>query len=428
VFPRSALALLGALFALTDISSAQWGGSDPDAKRSATAGLDRPQGAVSPLASPEALANLQRAIDRYRQIDAAGGWQPIPKGPPLRAGDNDERVDLLRQRLAAEGEISRGGGFGFGFASAFDATLEEALKRLQERHGLRPSGILNGETLTMLNIPASVRVVQLTRSAERMAELLPHMQSGRHVLVNIPSFELQVVSGGEVLLYSRVIVGKPATATPSVHATARAVDLMPYWHVPPGVAQRAIIPAIRKDPTYLARERIRVFSAWGGAEVDPSQVNWNAPQSSRYVFRQDPGPHNALGLVRIDMPNQYTVYMHDTPLKRLFESRSRAYSAGCVRVRGVYALAGLLLGEDEESVRRRLEPLLAAGEKTTLRIANPVPVHFAYLTAWADPDGRVEFRHDLYDKDGVQAEIAAVGPVAAAPVDPWHTRVFDVSP
>jgi murein L,D-transpeptidase YcbB/YkuD len=193
------------------------------------------------------------------------------------------------------------------------------------------------------------------------------------------------------------------------------------------VAQRAIIPAVRKDPTYLARERIRVFSAWGGAEVDPSQVNWNAPQSTRYVFRQEPGPHNALGLVRIDMPNQYTVYMHDTPLKRLFDSRSRAYSAGCVRVRSIYALAGLLLGEDEDSVRRRLEPLLAAGEKTTLRV-NPVPVHFVYLTALAEGDGTVLFRHDLYDRDGVQEQIAAVGPVAVAPVDPWHTRVFDVSP
>ena len=326
---RIVLALAGALFGVTDMAAAQWGNSDLEARRAAAAAsLDRPQGAITPLASREALALLQRAIERYRQIEQRGGWQPIPKGAPLRGGDIDDRVALLRQRLVAEGRLTAGAGGGFfGVSSALDPALEEALKTFQERHGLRPSGVVNGETLTMLNIPVSVRIAQLTRSAERMAELLGHMQGGRHIVVNVPSFELQVVSGRDVLLYSRVIVGKPATATPSVHATARAVDLMPYWHVPPGVASRAIIPAIRKDPTYLARERIRVFSAWGGAEVDPAQVNWHAPQSSRYVFRQDPGPHNALGLVRIDMPNQYTVYMHDTPLKRLFDSRSRAYSA-----------------------------------------------------------------------------------------------------
>ena len=145
-----------------------------------------------------------------------------------------------------------------------------------------------------------------------MAELLPHTQGRPYVLVNVPSYELQVVAQGQVLLYSRVVVGKTATQTPTVRATIRAVDLMPYWHVPPGIAERAIIPAVRKDPTYLARERIRVFSAWGGVEIDPATVNWHAPQASRYVFRQDPGPHNALGLVRIDMPNNFTVYMHDT--------------------------------------------------------------------------------------------------------------------
>jgi murein L,D-transpeptidase YcbB/YkuD len=237
------------------------------------------------------------------------------------------------------------------------------------------------------------------------------------------------VSKGQVLLYSRVVVGKTSTQTPTVRATIRAVDLMPYWHVPPGIAERAIIPAVRKDPTYLARERIRVFSAWGGTEIDPATVNWHAPQASRYVFRQDPGPHNALGLVRIDMPNNFTVYMHDTPMKRLFASRARPFSAGCVRVQNIFALAGLLLGEDEVSVQRRLEPLLMSGTKTTLKVTTPVPVYFTYLTAWADREGRVEFRHDLYGKDGVHAHVAEAGHAPSAQrADAWHTRVFDLSP
>ena len=410
---------------MAQVASAQgWSAPDPEARRAAAAARDRPRGAITPIVGHDTQAALQSAIERYRRIVDRGGWQPIPKGPPLRAGDNDERVELLQRRLMAEGDVVVGGGWGF------DSGLEAGLKRFQERHGLRASGIVNGETLAMLNVPAGARLAQLTTSADRIAQLVPQLR-GPHVLVNVPAFELQVVAGQRVILYSRVIVGKPATATPEVTATIRAVDLMPYWHVPPGIAQRAIIPAIRKDPTYLARERIRVFSAWGGAEVDPAQVNWFAPQSSRYVFRQDPGPHNALGLVRIDMPNQHTVYMHDTPLKRLFESRSRAFSAGCVRVRGVFELAGLLLGEDEESVRRRLEPLLASGERATLKVVQTIPVHFVYLTAWADPDGRVEFRHDIYDKDGVHAQVVALGPAAAAApeaADPWHTRILHVSP
>ncbi len=198
---------------------------------------------------------------------------------------------------------------------------------------------------------------------------------------------------------------------------------MPYWHVPTSIAQRAIIPAIQKDPSYLAKERIRVFSAWGGTEIDPSTVNWFAPQATRYVFRQDPGPHNALGLVRIDMPNKHTVHMHDTPMKRLFDGYNRSQSAGCVRVQNIFALAGLLIGEDEQAVRRRLEPLLTSGERTTLRLDQPVPVHFTYMTGWSDGTGPAHFRNDLYDRDAVPAER-----VAQQKTDPWHTRLLDLSP
>ncbi len=385
---------------------------------------ESPTAAQAPLVSARHLAAMRSAADAYSRLAASGGWPTIPKGAQLRAGDADERVASLRRRLAAEAYLRSASG-----SSEFDAALEDALKAFQRRHGLRESGILNAETLQALNVPAAARAAQLARSAERVAELLSHTKDGPYVLVNVPGFELQVVSQGRVALYSPVIVGKPTTQSPSVRASIRAVDLMPYWHVPPGVAERAIIPAIRKDPNYLAKERIRVFSAWGGAEVDPATVNWFAPQASRYVFRQDPGPHNALGLIRIDMPNQYTVYMHDTPMKRLFASRSRPFSAGCIRVQSIYALAGLLLGEDEHTVQRRLEPLLASGGKTTLKVPTPIPVHFTYLTAWTDAAGRAEFRHDLYDKDGIAMLIAdAAPPPPAARTDPWHTRIFDLSP
>ena len=407
-------ALLGALVAVSPARSLAQDATDQEA----------PTASYMPFVGSQSLGWTQAAIEHYRRIEAAGGWQPIGKGPQLRAGDVDERIVAVRRCLVAEGDDSVAHA-----SEQFDGRLEDALKAYQRRNGLRASGVLNGETIASLNVPASARLAQLTNSAERMAELLPHTQGRPYVLVNVPSYELQVVAQGQVLLYSRVVVGKTATQTPTVRATIRAVDLMPYWHVPPGIAERAIIPAVRKDPTYLARERIRVFSAWGGAEIDPATVNWHAPQASRYVFRQDPGPHNALGLVRIDMPNNFTVYMHDTPMKRLFSSRARPFSAGCVRVQNIFSLAGLLLGEDELAVQRRLEPLLMSGTKTTLKVTTPVPVYFTYLTAWVDREGRAEFRHDLYGKDGVYAHVAEAGPAPAAQRgDAWHTRVFDLSP
>jgi murein L,D-transpeptidase YcbB/YkuD len=382
-----------------------------------------PTAALLPLVSSERLAATRAAGGAYRRVATAGDWQSIPKGAQLRAGETDERIVLVRRRLAIESYLAADTG-----SSEFDAELEEAVKAFQWRNGLLASGILNGETLQALNVSAAARAAQLERSAERMGELLPRMQAGAYVLVNIPSFELQVVAQDRVILYSRVIVGKPSTPSPSITATIRAVDLMPYWHIPAGIVERAIIPEMRKDPTYLARERIRVFSAWGGVEIDPATVNWHAPQASRYLFRQDPGPQNALGLVRIDMPNQFTVYLHDTPLKRLFASRTRPFSAGCVRVQNIYALAGLLLGEEEDAVQRRLAPLLASGNRTTLKLVTPVAVHFTYLTAWTDASGRTEFRSDLYQKDAPSLTVAEAAARGASQFDPWSTRVLDLGP
>ena len=416
---RSAL-LAGTLVLPASVEAQDWNPfrDTPGAgTRAPRAQVEQPSGTMEPFVSERTLEATREAAKHYRRMAAGDGWRVMAKGPQLRAGDSDARVSDLRARLAQEGyRVSRGG-------AHFDASLDEALKEFQKRHGLRASGVLNGETLAALNIPAAARAAQLDRSVEAISALLAQTGGRPYVVVNIPSFELQVVARGQLLLSSRVIVGKPSTQTPDLHAAVRAVDLMPYWHVPPSIAQRAIIPAIQKDPSYLARERIRVFSTWGGTEIDPSTVNWFAPQATRYVFRQDPGPHNALGLVRIDMPNKHTVYMHDTPMKRLFDGYNRSQSAGCVRVQNIFALAGLLIGEDERAVRRRLEPLMTSGERTALRLDQPIPVHFTYLTGWVAGDGPAEFRNDLYDRDAVPVER-----VAQRETDPWRARVFDLSP
>lgn len=394
-------------------------GSTDSSSRPSQPKIAQPTATTEPFVSESTIAATYAAAERYRGIVHQGGWPAVPKGPQLSPGSSDARVPYLRARLAAEGyRVSRSGG-------QLDIGLQEALKDFQKRHGLRASGLLNGETLAALNVPADIRAAQLTAAAQRLAELRTKVSDQPFVIVNVPSAELQVIARQQTQLYSRVIVGKSSTQTPDLQASIRAVDLMPYWHVPTSIARAQIIPAVQKDPNYLARERIRVFSTWGGAEVDPSTVNWFAPQATRYVFRQDPGPQNALGLIRLDMPNKHTVYMHDTPMKRLFEGPYRSLSAGCVRVQNVFALAGLLLGEDEQSVRSRLEQAKLSPTTTRLRLERPVPVHFVYLTGWVAGEGPAQFRNDVYGRDAVPVDQE----VQAQPTrDPWTSRTFDLSP
>ena len=205
-------------------------------------------------------------------------------------------------------------------------------------------------------------------------------------------------------LRHRVIVGKPERQTPTVRATIRALNFFPYWRVPESVAHLDLIPRLVKEPGYLQQERIRVLTgSFNGPEVDSSAIDWRQADAKQLRFRQDPGPQNALGLVRIDMPNEHGVYMHDTPLKPLFNQRSRAFSAGCVRVQDVFTLVEWIAkyeaGWDQPG---RAQDVIATGQALDLTLTRPLPVYFTYITAWAELDGRIIFRPDIYGRDGVR--------------------------
>ena len=291
-------------------------------------------------------------------------------------------------------------------AYEFDQDVKAAVIRYQVRNGLQPTGKVFGVTLRSLNASVNYRLKQLRSNLARMQELLPKLTTKRYLLMNASSFEVQGISNGRVEITSRTIVGKRQTPTPTVSASIRAVNLLPYWHVPGSIAQRALVPAIRKDPAYLFKQRIRVFSSFGGEEIDPSTVNWWGPQTKRYVFRQDPGAFNALGVVRLDMPNKHIVYMHDTPMKQLYNAYERAYSAGCVRVQSVLDIAAWLIDGHKGWTRDKIGQSIAAGKRETIKLPKSVPVHFIYLTAWVE-NGRVQFRNDLYDRDGELRATAA---------------------
>lgn len=344
--------------------------------------------------SHDAINQLASALSYYQRVAQSGGWPALPKRTVLRSGDSDAEVLTLRRRLKISGDMPAN----IPDSYSFDADVKRAVIAYQDRNGLEPTGVVYGITLRSLNASVDYRIKQLQVNLSRMQQLLPKLNSERYLLMNAASFEVQGIRNGNVEIASRSIVGKRATPTPTVSASIRAVNLLPYWHVPSTIARRALIPAIQKDPTYLYREKIRVFSSFGGEEVDPSQVNWWGPESQRYVFRQDPGQQNALGVVRLDMPNKHIVYMHDTPMKQLFNRHERAYSAGCVRVQTVLDVAAWLIDGKDGWTRQRIDKAIAAGSRDTIKLPQPVPVHFIYLTAWVE-NATVQFRNDLYNRD-----------------------------
>jgi len=369
--------------------------SPVDAQSGARQRVGPPEPSTTPWIGADTEQELQASIARHRQIAAAGGWPLLPARLVLRPGDSDPNVTILRRRLQISGDLRAGRTDDQGF----DRGLEDAVKRYQRRHGLEPTGVVYGITQRSLSVPVEERLAQLEHNIARVREVAPKaLAEPRHIIMNAASFELQAVSRGQVELTSRTITGKRTTPTPVVSASVQAINLLPYWHVPGTIAKAALIPTIRKDASYLARERIRVFSSFGGGEIDPASVNWWGPEAERYVFRQEPGPQNALGLLRFDMPNKHIVYMHDTPMKKLFDYYERAYSAGCIRVQNFYALAEWVVAGQDGWTRDRLQEVAEAGTAATIKLKTPVPVHFVYLTAWIQ-NGELQFRNDLYGRD-----------------------------
>lgn len=362
--------------------------------------FDDPADARRPMFGRNAEQALVAAIRRYEQIVARGGWQRIPKGKMMAEGSSGDRVVLLNRRLIATGDQR------VGAARSHKYNDEEivAVKRFQRRHGLKVTGRVNRLTLSALNISAQHRLAQLKKNLSRVRRIASQVKGRRYVLINIPSYELQAVTNGQVDLYSRVIAGKPNTPTPTMRTQVRAVNFFPFWNVPQSIARRAIVPKAAKDPGYLTRERIRVYGSKG--EINPASVNWSRASASRYRFRQDPGPRNALGLVRFDMPNKHIVYMHDTPLQSLFRYGVRSYSAGCVRVNKVQELAAWMLRDNGGWGHSDVNRAIRAQKAQTVTLKRQVPVHLVYVTAWGSGDGVANFRLDVYNKDGAPKIVA----------------------
>jgi murein L,D-transpeptidase YcbB/YkuD len=353
----------------------------------------------------QGYAGLQQALARYRDIAARGGWSIVPEGPKLQKGDRGPRAMALRKRLQVTGELEAGAVSERDF---FDAAVEQALRRFQQRHGLESDGAVGPSTLAELNVPVETRMRRLELNMERW-RWLPQVLGERYILVNIPNFTLEVVEYGQPVMTMRVVVGRPTRPTPMLGGEITHLILNPHWYVPPTIAQQDKLPLIRKDPSYIARQHFKVFqtSGAGSTQIDPREIDWSKVTSRNFPYRlrQDPGSSNALGRIKFMFQNPFQVYLHDTPSRELFAKTDRAFSSGCIRLEKPLELAGYLLRGDGNWSHQRIAATIDAGKEQSVGLSARIPVYFLYWTAWADADGVVQFRRDVYDRDRVLDKI-----------------------
>ena len=369
---------------------------------------------------------LKKALAAYRTQEAAGGWKPLPDNLKLRPGDSSPAVPALRQRLLGgagspgnAGEnatattapavpVSARTGTGTTAPAAapadqiYSPDLVEAVKNFQADAGLKPDGIVGGNTLAELNVPIGDRIDQLILNMERW-RWLPKRFEEDYLLVNIPEYKLHVIEDGKEAMNMRVIVGKTLNATPVFSDKLEYVVLAPYWNVPFSIIDKELRPKLAANPYYLDRLDMEVVKGWGAkaTPVDPSSIDWaNVTEDGfKYTLRRRPGPKNDLGDVKFIFPNSDNIYLHDTPHDELFSQTQRNFSHGCVRVEEPIKLATYLLRNKPNWDRSTIQDTIARRREKYITLEKKLPVYLVYFTAWADPDGHPHFRQDIYGHD-----------------------------
>lgn len=377
------------------------------------------------LPTDPGYGRLKEALRHYRELRASGGWPVISEGPMLRMGDTGPRVTELRARLVAGGDIVSGFAEGEG---VFDEEVEQAVIRFQQRHGLDADGAVGEQTLAALNVPAEEREKQILVNLERL-RWLPTDLGNRHIMVNVAGFSLHVIEGGETLMGMRAIVGRPYRQTPSFSGKLTHLVFSPYWHIPHSIAVKDLLPKIQKDRRFLVREKIRVFRGWGKAErqMNPAKIKWQQLSENNFPYhlRQDPGPLNSLGRIKFMLPNGFNVYIHDTPSRELFNKAVRGFSSGCIRIDSPVELAEYLLRDDPSWTAETILEAMEQPRERTVRLSQPIPVHFLYMTAWVDAEGVLQFRDDIYSRDALVAAALTGG---ATPVPVTSDTSFQPAP
>lgn len=347
-----------------------------------------------PILGGHTVQALEQAIGQYQQIVVRGGWQPVPSGERLRIGMRRLAVTALRDRLIATGDLEASAGR----SDVFDSFVDTAVKRFQTRHGISPDGVIRESTYAAMNVPADVRLRQLETNLVRVRAYAGFLGQ-RYIVMNIPAAQLEAVEGTSVVSRHVTVVGKIDRQSPVINTRVVDINFNPFWTVPASIIRKDLIPKMQAEPEYLTKNRIRIFNA-RGEEVPATAINWQTMDALNYRFRQDPFEGNSMGNVRINIPNPHSVYMHDTPSRGLFGEDSRFHSSGCARIQNVRELVAWIL-QGTQWNRSEIDRIFRTNDRVDARPLAPVPVYWIYVTAWANPDGVVQFREDVYNRDGV---------------------------
>jgi L,D-transpeptidase YcbB len=345
-----------------------------------------------------AYAQLRTELANYRRIAADGGWIAIPEKTTLKKGSNGHAVSFLKHRLVISGDLNA---TDLVLNDHFDSRLQEALQKFQERHGLKANGVMDEETRKALNFSVEKRIRQIEWNMERW-RWLPDELGPRYVMVNIPDYRLFVVENQVTVMSMKTVVGKSAQPTPVFMDNMSYLELNPTWNLPNSIVAEEMIPKVKKNPDFLTKKRIRIYSNWSSnaKEIDPNTIDWAKVNPKKFPYRmiQDTGV-NPLGRIKFMFPNQFDVYLHDTTQKGLFQRSKRMYSHGCIRVERPYDLGEWVLRDDTSWSKARLLTEIKKGKRQVVNLPKPIPVYVIYLTAWFDTRGHIHFRDDIYDYD-----------------------------
>jgi L,D-transpeptidase YcbB len=328
-----------------------------------------------------AFWRLRAAIADYRAMAVRGGWPQVPEGPKLTLGDSGVRIEALRERLAASGDLDPA----VAAATAFDDVLDAAVRRFQRRHGLAEDGVVGKATLAALNLPIAARIQSLSINLARLLDP-PREWGQRYIAVNAAAASYRLIDDGATIFERRAIVGRRSWPTPRMDGIMTALEFNPYWNVPPRIARLELWPKIHSDPGYLARNDMRLVNG---------------------QIRQEPGPKNPLGVVKFIFPNPYDVYLHDTNNHSLFDRTDRFLSHGCIRIPNARDLAAYLLRADPSWTSDRVTEAIESKRNLKVELPRPIAVHLVYDTAWVEADGTVQFRNDVYGWDAAANRVMA---------------------
>ncbi|MGI9534047.1 MAG: L,D-transpeptidase family protein [Thermodesulfobacteriota bacterium] len=360
------------------------------------------QQAVNSLLPQSYVYNsLKKSLVKYQKIQENGGWQTVPSGKTLKVGMNNSRIVFLKHRLHATGDLTPDSNQSteqYLNSQLFDNNLDNAVKNFQRRHGLNEDGEVGKNTVAALNIPIDQKIDSIMINMDIWRKL-PQNLGNKYVLVNVPAFKLFGVENNTTSIEMRVIVGRLDWNTPIFSEYMEYVVINPYWNIPSSIFEDEILPELRKDPEYLQKKKIQVVSLETARVQKNYSENWSDvnPNNFNYRLRQVPGAANPLGRLKFILPNKHSVYLHDTPDKKLFSRSNRRFSHGCIRVEKPLQLAEFVFNENDDWNANRVQSEIDTGASKNVYLKQPIPVHIMYFTVWIENDDSVHFRNDVYN-------------------------------